>query len=715
MPADEVLGDPARLAAVAAVLQVAKASQGALDRLAELAAIVMDAPIAIVNLIDTQQHLVGQFGLGEPLVTSRQASIDTGYCPSTFFAGRPLHIEDAAEDPAFADHPARWELGFAAYAGCPLRDADGQLIGTLCVVDTRPRRWRRVDRQALEALATSVVNELALHQDIDRRGRLLDAFAAAPAAIAVTRGPRHLVEYCNPAYSALFGTVPAEMPAREAVPALPAEFFSLMDQVLAGGEVYRTSEAPLTMIWPGEQSPRERFFDFSYSAIGRGADDEVDHRGLLVVAVEVTEQVQTRIELERHARRQELLARASAALNRSLDPTAELQALARVVVPELADLSTVHLLAHPTAPGADPALPVITDRVAVAGAPGVVLPPKLTGLRWDGNNDPITAAIRRGDLVRQPFATGEPPSWSQTTGSVPTFRGGLRNLMVAPVIVDGLIVAVVSFAMQEDRPLWSDDDLHALRQIARYAGIALEHGMSYQATRESAMVLQRSLLTEPPSVSGLRICARYRPAGRDEVGGDWYDAFQRGPDQLALVIGDVVGHDITAAAAMGQLSAILRGLALDRSDGPAAILDRLGAINTQLGITPFATLLFATLTRVDDRWTMCWASAGHPPPLLLTSCGVQLTERVRGTALVATKTPPRDEAQISVAAGSTLLFYTDGLIEWRGQDLTDNLNAFVARAAASEHNAIEPLCDDLIADAPTDDDIAMLAVHVGDG
>jgi PAS domain-containing protein len=261
VPADELLGDPARLTAVAAVLQVAKASQSALDRLAELAAIVMDTPTAIVNLIDTEQHLVGQFGLGEPFATSRYASIRTGYCPSTFFAGHPLYIEDAAEDPAFADHPARLELGFAAYAGCPLRDADRHLIGTLCAVDTRPHRWRRVDRRALEALATSVVNELALHQDMDRRGRLLDAFAAAPAAITVTRGPRHLVEYCNPAYCALFGIVPLEVPARQALPQLPDEFFSLMDQVLAGGEVYRTSEAPLTMTWPGEQEPRERFFD----------------------------------------------------------------------------------------------------------------------------------------------------------------------------------------------------------------------------------------------------------------------------------------------------------------------------------------------------------------------------------------------------------------------------------------------------------------------
>ncbi len=325
MPTGEVLGDPTRLAAVARVLPVAQANRVALDRLAELAAIVMDAPIGIVNLIDAQQNFVGAVGLAEPFATSRVASIDTGFCPSTFFAGRPLYIEDAAEVPAFADHPAHVESGFDAYAGCPLRDANGQVIGTLCAIDTRPHRWRRVDRLALEALADSVINEMALHQDINRRQRLLDAFTAAPAAIAVTRGPQHIVEYHNTAYRSLFGELPLEVPAAEAMPELPGEFFALMDQVLASGAEYRTDEAPVTMMWPGERCPRERFFDFSYSAIRRTAGDGVNHRGLLLVAVEVTDRVQARRELERHAHRQELLARASASLNRSLDPAAELR------------------------------------------------------------------------------------------------------------------------------------------------------------------------------------------------------------------------------------------------------------------------------------------------------------------------------------------------------------------------------------------------------
>ncbi len=711
MSAGKVLGDPARLAAVARVLPVAQACRQALDRLAELAATVMDAPIGIVNVIDFQQNFVGMVGLGEPFATSRVASIDTGFCPSTFFAGSPLYIEDAAES-AFADHPARVELGFNAYAGCPLRDADGQVIGTLCALDTRPHRWRRVDRLALEALANSVVNEMALHRDIDRRQRLLDAFTAAPAAIAVTRGPQHLLEYSNPAYRSLFGELPLEVPARAALPQVPGEFFALMDQVLASGEVYRTDEAPVTMLWPGEQRPRERFFDFSYSAIRRTAGDGVDHRGLLVVAVEVTDRVQTRRELERRVRRQELLARASAALNRSLDPAAELQELARVVIPELADLSTVHVLERPMPPGTDPPLPVITDRVAVAGVSGIRMAPRLKGLRWTGDGDPITAAIRRGELLRQPMPGAGMPSWALSTGTVDTFLDGLSQVVVAPVIVDGLVVAVVSFLLHHSRPPWSEDDLQALRQIARYAGIALEHSMTYQATRESALVLQRSLLTDPPTVPGLQICARYRPAGRDEVGGDWYDAFLRRPDQIAVVIGDVVGHDITAAAAMGHLRATLRGLAFDRSEGPAAILDRLAAINTGLAITPFATLLYANLTRIDNGWTMRWASAGHPPPLLATPGGVQLLSGATGAALVSAQTPPRTEAEITLPTGSTLLLYTDGLVERRGTALTDNLDALVTCVTAATHHLIDPLCDDLLAEAPTDDDIAMLAIHV---
>lgn len=712
VPGQDPIVDPVRLAAVAPVVPLARDRRSAMDRLAELAATVMDAPMALVSLLDDQtQHIVGLYGIGEPLASQRSVPVEAGYCVATLRSGTALYLDDAAADPDFATHPAYTEAGMVAYAGAPLRTADGAVLGTLCVTDTRPRRWRRLDQRALEALAESVVSEIALHRDADRRQRLLDAFDLAPAAIAVTRGPDHILDYTNAAFRALLGASPLGRPAQEAIPLLPDGHFVLLSRVLEAGTAHSGTDSPMTLVWPGESEPRERFFDYSYSAVEHGIGAT---RGLLAVAVEVTDRVRAGEALARRARHQELLARASDALTRDLDPAAELQELAAAVVPDLADLSTVHVLARPVRPGADPPLPVITDRVAVAVAPGrLPLPPTATGLVWDGRDDPITATIRHGAMLRRPIPTPAVPDWAARTGTSRTFSGGLDHVVLAPVVVEGLVVAVVSFGMRGDRPLWTDDELDVLAEIARRAGIALGHGLSYQRTRTSALTLQRSLLTAPPTVPGLDIAARYRPAGRDEVGGDWHDAFLRRPDQLALVVGDVVGHDMTAAAAMAQLRATLRTIALDRGDGPAAALDRLDAVNNRLAITPFATLVHAHLTRSPGGWQLCWATAGHPPPVLVASgTAPRLLTEATGSALTGTVGEPRVQAAVTLAPGSTLLFYTDGLVERPGTDLDETIGLVAARAAAAAGDPVDALCDALLDDAPDTDDIAVLAVRV---
>lgn len=722
VPGLDPLVDPVRLTALDAVLPLARHERRAMDRLAELAATVMDAPVGMVNLLSgSEQHVVGLFGV--PGEVRRDVPLAAGYCASTLRSGAPLYLDDAAADPSFRDHPAFRELGFVAYAGAPLRDVDGMLLGTLCVTDTRTRRWRRLDQRALEALAESVVSEIALHREADRRQRLLDAFDLAPAAIAVTRGPDHVLDYTNAALRALLGPAPLGKTARDGVPLLPAANLAAMDRVLRTGVTRSGTDSPMTVTWPGESTPRERFFDYSYSPIDGGPVDggpvdggPVDEgpSGLLAVAVEVTDRVRAGQALDRRARHQELLARASAALTRDLDPAAELQELAAAVVPELADLSTVHVLARPAVPGTDPPLPVRTDRVAVAVAPGrLPLPPTGVGLIWDGHGDPITATIRAGTMLRRPIPTPEVPEWAATTGTSRTFSGGLDHVVLAPVIVEGLVVAVVAFGLRGDRPLWADDELDVLAEIARRAGIALGHGLTYQRTRTSALTLQRSLLTAPPRVPGLDIAARYRPAGRDEVGGDWHDTFLRDPGRLVLVVGDVVGHDMTAAAAMAQLRATLRTIALDREDGPAAALDRLDAVNARLGITPFATLVHAHLTRSGTGWRLCWASAGHPPPVLLAPGEPpRLLTEALGAALTGMVAEPRGQSELMLAPGSTLLLYTDGLVERAGTDLDEMIAAVATRAAGLADAPVDELCDVLLRHAPDTDDIALLAVRV---
>lgn len=713
-----VITDPLRLAAVARVLPVGEANQEAFDRLAELAAIVMDTPVGMVNLVGAHvQHLVGLAGLGEPLATSRRLPIDVGCCPVTLSVGRSLFIDNAEDDPDL-DHLGLTELGVAAYAGVQLRD-DGQVIGTLCVTDRVAHRWRPSDRRAIEALAEAVVSEIALHRDVDRRQRLLDAFDAAPAAIALTRGRDHVVEYRNAAYRAIFGDLPIGLPASTSVPSVPERFLPLMNRVLASGQTFRATDASVDMVWPGESEPRERFFDLSYSTIQRDPRPRpgpaADPRGLLVVAVEVTDRVWARRDLEHHARRQQALVRAGEALNSKLDPAVALQELARVVVPDLADFASVHVLSRPAAPGAMPPLPVITDRVAVAAIPELGdLPALSSGLRWVGDGDPITETVKAGKLLRQPFVTPAPPPWSTATGSAATIRAGLRKIVLAPVIVDGLVIAVVSFGMCDERPAWGDEDLAALEEVARYAGIALGHGLSYQRTRESALVLQHSLLSDPPAVVGLELFARYRPAGRDEVGGDWYDVFTVGPGRrVAVVVGDVAGHDIAAAAAMGQLRASLRALALDHPAGPADVVDRLARINTELAITRFATLVYAQLTPCEHGpWTMRWAIAGHLPPLLIAAEASVLLTQATGAALIPLPSEPRTEAEVILPVGSTLLLYTDGLVERRDNDLSEALAALADRASRSVGLPVDQLCDEILGSAPIDDDIALLALRV---
>lgn len=706
------LADPARLAAVGRVLPVAVAARAALDRLAELAAVVMDAPVGLVNLIEAEeQHLVGAFGIGEPLATRRRLPLDVSFCKSTLLLGKPVYVADADEDPEFADHPGHVDLGFVGYAGAPLRDTDGQLIGTVCVTDVRPRRWRRVDQRALEALTESVASELTLHRDIDRRQRLLDAFELAPAAIAVTRGPQHVVDYRNPAYRSIFGDLAVGMPGRAALPDLPESFFALMDRVRTTGETYRADEAGVELVWPGESAPRTRYFDFSYSRIGADTDGS---DGVLTVAVEVTDRVAALHELARYARRQEMLARASAALNRNLDPESELRELARVTVPELADVATVHRLVRPVPPGLEPTFTIVTDRMASVAVPGLELPAVAEGLRWHGPN-PLVDAIRQGTLIA-PSATPEPPTWALRTGAAGTIRGGMHHVATAPVIVDGMVVAVAFFGVAGDRPAWTGDELAALAEITRYAGIALGHGLSYQRTRDSALVLQHSLLTDPPEVPGLELCARYRPAGHDEVGGDWYDAFRLdGDDVVALAIGDVVGHDIGAAAAMAQLRATLRSLALDRGEGPAATLDRLATLNERLAVTGFATLLHAHLVRAGG-WTLRWSNAGHPPPVLVTRDGAtRLLDGAAGLALVPGFARPRTEARVALPPGSTLLLYTDGLVERRHTHLGENLDALRGRAGGAALRHVEDLCDEVLRHTAAEDDVAVLAIRVLDG
>ncbi|MFN2626937.1 MAG: anti-sigma factor antagonist, partial [Mycobacteriales bacterium] len=223
--------------------------------------------------------------------------------------------------------------------------------------------------------------------------------------------------------------------------------------------------------------------------------------------------------------------------------------------------------------------------------------------------------------------------------------------------------------------------------------------------------LQRSLLPERlPEVPGMAFASRYIPGGAGlKVGGDWYDVFMLPRGRIALTVGDVVGRGIGAAAAMGQLRTAIRAYALERAS-PASVLDRLSRLVAEFEAAQMATLVFAVLDPESE--TLTYASAGHPPPLLLGPDGTATyLDGGRSLPLGLTSTP-RSEAVTTVEAGATLILYTDGLVERRDASIDEGLEA-LRRSVEGHQGDLDALCDNWVLAAPRpesgDDDVAVLA------
>ncbi len=234
----------------------------------------------------------------------------------------------------------------------------------------------------------------------------------------------------------------------------------------------------------------------------------------------------------------------------------------------------------------------------------------------------------------------------------------------------------------------------------------------YEREHTIAETLQRSLLPERlPRVEGLEIAARYLPAGRGAaVGGDWYDALERADGRVAVVVGDVVGHGLRAAAVMGQLRNAFRAYGLTEAS-PAEVMARVNRLVMTGGEEAMATVLYLVLDRETGELT--FASAGHPPPLVLGSDGARFLEGGRSVPVGAADPGVFREAGAVLEPGASLLLYTDGLVERRDTPLEERLDE-LAEAARRSEGGLESLCDAVLAgvlgDQVPSDDVALLAV-----
>jgi hypothetical protein len=248
--------------------------------------------------------------------------------------------------------------------------------------------------------------------------------------------------------------------------------------------------------------------------------------------------------------------------------------------------------------------------------------------------------------------------------------------------------------------------------VRRYADVLVRE-------RRAALELQDSTLTPPPSPPGLRIDARYRPAVPEvHVGGDWYDAFVQRDGRTVAVVGDVTGHDVSAAARMGHLRGVVRAVGYSAGGAPAQMLDEAEETAAGLGLEVTATVVAACVgpgTPGRPR-TLTWCCAGHPPPVVLLADG-------SARLLPAKADPPlglrlggdRHDHTATLSPGDTLLLYTDGLVERRHRRLRNSLAELLERVAALGHVGPGHLLDALLADLVpegAEDDVALLSVHV---
>jgi PAS domain S-box-containing protein len=288
---------------------------------------------------------------------------------------------------------------------------------------------------------------------------------------------------------------------------------------------------------------------------------------------------------------------------------------------------------------------------------------------------------------------------------------GLRSLIGVPLIAEGEVKGVVTVgSAATDR--FDDNDASLLALVADRAALAIGNAALYEREHKIVETLQRSLLpARLPQLPGISIAARYLPGGAD-VGGDWYDAIALEGGGVGLAMGDVVGHGIEAAAMMGELRNAVRAYALEGLS-PSEVVARLDRLVQRLEGDQMATLVYAV---IDADWSnVCFASAGHPPPLLLGPDGAaEYLWDGRSMPLGVGGAVEYGESMASLEGGSALALYTDGLVEVRGEALDSGLKR-LSDAVVAGPTQPEALCDHvigaLLGSRAARDDVAFLALR----
>ncbi len=410
-----------------------------------------------------------------------------------------------------------------------------------------------------------------------------------------------------------------------------------------------------------------------------------------------------------------LLAEVNARMLEAVDIRAAVEDAPRLLVPALADGCVITLVEADGRPRDVASWHADPDRRAALAA--------YTAVRLEvmPAASPVARALTTGVAVRSNAAALHsflPP-------------GEARDLLDALDAVDGLVLPItgrgrvlgaLSLFTSTGRSLDADDEATAT-DIASRIGLALDNARLSRAQSQIAEGLQRNLLTAPPEPDHAQIVVRYVPAGEAaRVGGDWYDAFMQRDGATVLVIGDVVGHDVEAAASMAELRSLLRGIAAATGGSPAEVLTSLDSCMEVLQVGTMATAAVARLEqtpaqRAAGLTRLTWSNAGHPPPLVLHPDGRSTFLAADTADLLLGVFPgtPRRQHETTLERDTTVLLYTDGLVERRTSDLDEGLDRLRSAVQDLAGLPLDELCDgviDRLVEGRPEDDVALVAVRL---
>lgn len=415
-----------------------------------------------------------------------------------------------------------------------------------------------------------------------------------------------------------------------------------------------------------------------------------------------------REDAERAHTRMSFLTDASGVLAGSLDYQETLRNVTRLAVPKFADWCTADLV------GEDGKI----ERLAITH----VDPAKVQmayELERRHPQDPnartgIPEVVRTGEAALVRVVTDEMlQAAAKDAEHLQLLRQlGIVSAIIAPLTVRGQTFGAMSFVWAESGRTYSEDDQRLALELARRAAVAIDNARLYRRERSIAETLQRSLLRKHlPEFPGMVIASRYLAARQEaEVGGDWYDALALPDGRVGLVMGDVAGRGIQAAAVMGQLQNAVRAYAME-GHPPAVILER---VTRLLDLREMATLLYMVFD--PPSWTVRYANAGHLPPIVISPNGkVSLLPEGGSPPIGGSGEVSFKEEQMTFAPGSTIVLFTDGLVEVRGEPIDQGLDRLMRAASGKPADQPEALLEHIVStmlgrEASTDD-VALLALH----